>query len=238
MLGRVRVGETVGGTLKRSLLSELQWVGERARVVSSKLRTDNERADATHQPKNKIKKRKLPNLSLRFHSDPPSFSPSILKENFAMATATSAATFVPKSALSTKKKGIAFGRGSSRFLVLRASASAEKTAGGGGGVNGGEKKGVPNNSKYVVPLDKATSGLTRPLAEILRDLNKRVPDKIINHQDNSIPWYDHDSCLFTFIDSRHLRFIQTICGLIERLDPLVVLFSLQDGCSSTYFQIR
>lgn len=54
---------------------------------------------------------------------------------------------------------------------------------------GGRKKGVINNSKYVVPLDKANHGIGRPLAEILRDLNKEVPPNIINHDDNSIPWY-------------------------------------------------
>ncbi|KAJ6326430.1 hypothetical protein OIU78_013518, partial [Salix suchowensis] len=57
-------------------------------------------------------------------------------------------------------------------------------AGGGGGGDGGvKKKGVPN-SNYVVPLDKSlasayTSCITRPLSEILRDLNKRIPDNII-----------------------------------------------------------
>lgn len=85
--------------------------------------------------------------------------------------------------------------------MIRASASLGKDGGSksGGGCNssissngggGGEgTKGVPNNSKYVVPLvEKATPGLTRPLAEILRDLNKTVPDKIINQDDNTIPW--------------------------------------------------
>ncbi|XP_010909258.1 DNA repair RAD52-like protein 2, chloroplastic [Elaeis guineensis] len=66
-----------------------------------------------------------------------------------------------------------------------------------GNGNGGKKAGgaVPN-SNYVVPLDKA-SCLTRPLAEILRDLNKRVPDKIINTVDNSIPWY-HTNRMLSF----------------------------------------
>ncbi|XP_017701828.2 DNA repair RAD52-like protein 2, chloroplastic [Phoenix dactylifera] len=63
--------------------------------------------------------------------------------------------------------------------------------------NGGKKAAdaLPN-SNYVVPLDKA-SCLTRPLAEILRDLNKRVPDKIINTADNSIPWY-HTNRMLSF----------------------------------------
>ena len=65
--------------------------------------------------------------------------------------------------------------------------------------NEGNKKAasVPN-SNYVVPLDNsvASSCITRPLAEILRDLNKRIPDNIINTDDaiastNLIPWYIH-----------------------------------------------
>lgn len=47
-------------------------------------------------------------------------------------------------------------------------------------------KGVPTTN-YVVPLDKAT-GMTRPLVEILRDLNKRVPDKIIDPDTNTVNW--------------------------------------------------
>lgn len=46
------------------------------------------------------------------------------------------------------------------------------------------------SSNYVVPLD-ASSCITRPLAEILRDLNKRIPDNIIINNTNTtfIPWY-------------------------------------------------
>ena len=53
-------------------------------------------------------------------------------------------------------------------------------------LEGGLGKGVPTTN-YVVPLDKAT-GMTRPLVEILRDLNKRVPDKIIDPDTNTVPW--------------------------------------------------
>jgi hypothetical protein len=49
-----------------------------------------------------------------------------------------------------------------------------------------EGKRVPTTN-YVVPLDKPT-GMTRPLGEILRDLNKRVPDKIIDPDANTVPW--------------------------------------------------
>ncbi|KZV57485.1 hypothetical protein F511_35210 [Dorcoceras hygrometricum] len=62
------------------------------------------------------------------------------------------------------------------------------------------KKGIAAsapNSNYVVPLDKS-SCITRPLAEILRDLNKRIPDNIVNtqdHQSTFIPWYQANRML-------------------------------------------
>ncbi|XWS44554.1 hypothetical protein CRYUN_Cryun15aG0056200 [Craigia yunnanensis] len=72
--------------------------------------------------------------------------------------------------------------------------------------NSDAKKGVPN-SNYVVPLDKAfspsnSSCITRPLVEILRDLNKRIPDNIINPPISSssstfIPWY-HANRMLSF----------------------------------------
>lgn len=62
-----------------------------------------------------------------------------------------------------------------------AAAGFEK--GGGSGI--GSKVGVLSTN-YVVPFDKAPT-LTRPLDEILRDLNKRVPDSLIKN--NSISWY-------------------------------------------------
>ncbi|XVF16914.1 hypothetical protein REPUB_Repub10bG0071900 [Reevesia pubescens] len=67
------------------------------------------------------------------------------------------------------------------------------------------KKGVPN-SNYVVPLDKSfspsnSSCITRPLVEILRDLNKRIPDNIIKPPSNSsstfLPWY-HANRMLSF----------------------------------------
>ncbi|CAN6204995.1 unnamed protein product, partial [Urochloa humidicola] len=56
-------------------------------------------------------------------------------------------------------------------------------------MEGGLGKGVPTTN-YVVPLDKAT-GMTRPLVEILRDLNKRVPDT------NTVHWY-HANRMLSF----------------------------------------
>lgn len=54
-------------------------------------------------------------------------------------------------------------------------------------LEGGLGKGVVPTTNYVVPLDKAT-GMTRPLVEILRDLNKRVPDKIIDPDTDTVHW--------------------------------------------------
>ncbi|XP_042405468.1 DNA repair RAD52-like protein 2, chloroplastic [Zingiber officinale] len=67
----------------------------------------------------------------------------------------------------------------------------ENNVAGGGGY-----AGVPNTN-YVVSLDAVPYSLTRPLNEILRDLNKRVPDKIIDADHNSIPWY-HTNRMLSF----------------------------------------
>ncbi|XP_047071291.1 DNA repair RAD52-like protein 2, chloroplastic [Lolium rigidum] len=61
-----------------------------------------------------------------------------------------------------------------------------------------------STSNYVVPLDAAPSGITRPLVEILRDLNKRVPDTIVlpasrraSASDPVVPWY-HANRMLSF----------------------------------------
>ncbi|CAN6286154.1 unnamed protein product [Urochloa humidicola] len=63
---------------------------------------------------------------------------------------------------------------------------------------------VASTTNYVVPLDAAPSGITRPLVEILRDLNKRVPDTIVrpnsrraSASDPVIPWY-HANRMLSF----------------------------------------
>lgn len=70
----------------------------------------------------------------------------------------------------------------------------ERSSGGGG-----DPPAAVPNSNYVVPMDSNLSScITRPLAEILRDLNKRIPDNIITktHEDliNTstpfIPWFE------------------------------------------------
>ncbi|CAN8265798.1 unnamed protein product [Cochlearia groenlandica] len=84
-----------------------------------------------------------------------------------------------------------------------------RCSGGGVGVGGGEggkKKAVPN-SNYVVPMDKfsSSSSITRPLIEILRDLNKKIPDNIVKSHDPGsnaassgfIPWF-HANRMLSF----------------------------------------
>ncbi|CAH8384994.1 unnamed protein product [Eruca vesicaria subsp. sativa] len=70
-----------------------------------------------------------------------------------------------------------------------------------------KQKAVPN-SNYVVPMDdkfSSSSSITRPLIEILRDLNKKIPDNIVkSHGPGSnasssgfIPWY-HANRMLSF----------------------------------------
>ncbi|KAK1365566.1 DNA repair RAD52-like protein 2, chloroplastic [Heracleum sosnowskyi] len=71
--------------------------------------------------------------------------------------------------------------------------------------SGGDPPGAVPNSNYVVPMDSnSPSCITRPLAEILRDLNKRIPDNIIIKTDDHIntsapfiPWY-HANRMLSF----------------------------------------
>ncbi|GAV86901.1 hypothetical protein CFOL_v3_30327 [Cephalotus follicularis] len=73
---------------------------------------------------------------------------------------------------------------------------------------GRKKKGVTvPNSNYVVPLDSfssfQSSCITRPLAEILRDLNGKIPDNILSksslppNSSTLIPWY-HANRMLSF----------------------------------------
>ncbi|XP_010250403.1 PREDICTED: uncharacterized protein LOC104592664 isoform X2 [Nelumbo nucifera] len=71
----------------------------------------------------------------------------------------------------------------------------DKNSGSSRSNNAGKKAAVPN-SNYVVPLDKSPCFM-RPLEEILRDLNKRVPSKIIDPDSNYIPWY-HANRMLSF----------------------------------------
>lgn len=81
-----------------------------------------------------------------------------------------------------------FFRTGNRGVPLLRVYALERNSSGGSSSDGKNKAvGVPS-SNYVVPLDKS-SCITRPLAEILRDLNKRIPDNIIKPDSNFIPWF-------------------------------------------------
>ncbi|XP_021274955.1 DNA repair RAD52-like protein 2, chloroplastic [Herrania umbratica] len=97
----------------------------------------------------------------------------------------------------------AVGKGRARFSGL-VHCSNSSSSSSSGNSSGDAKKGVPN-SNYVVPLDKSfspsnSSCITRPLVEILRDLNKRIPDNIIKPPSNAstfLPWY-HANRMLSF----------------------------------------
>jgi len=96
--------------------------------------------------------------------------------------------------------GAGFGRRdfgvTDRHGILTMKCAIERSSNGSDG-----KKGGVSNSNYVVPLDNSSpfsnsSCITRPLAEILRDLNKRIPDTIVKGHvpgdpsaSTFIPWY-------------------------------------------------
>ncbi|KAI3728475.1 hypothetical protein L6452_17112 [Arctium lappa] len=98
--------------------------------------------------------------------------------------------------------------GGRRRNLVQVSALGDRnnSSSSGGDVNSNNSKSkggsaVPS-SNYMVPLDNSSSCITRPLAEILRDLNKRIADNIIVKQsDNTnstfIPWY-HANRMLSF----------------------------------------
>eukprot|EP00249_Psilotum_nudum_P012518 c23828_g1_i1 orf=192-779(-) len=71
--------------------------------------------------------------------------------------------------------------------------------------NADNPKKAISSANYVVPLENIplSSCITRPLAEILRDLNKRVPDKVLKTEIEDgvarkfIPWY-HANRMLSF----------------------------------------
>ncbi|QCE05651.1 hypothetical protein DEO72_LG9g656 [Vigna unguiculata] len=104
--------------------------------------------------------------------------------------------------------GAGFGRRdfgvTDRHGILTMKCAIERSSNGSDG-----KKGGVSNSNYVVPLDNSSpfsnsSCITRPLAEILRDLNKRIPDTIVKGHvpgdpsaSTFIPWY-HANRMLSF----------------------------------------
>ncbi|KAL5733789.1 hypothetical protein ACOSP7_031650 [Xanthoceras sorbifolium] len=121
----------------------------------------------------------------------------------ALQSSIAAATFLlpnPKSCPFWNKNELAIGRigRGKRSIGLVAYCSSSSNE------NNKKGQGVPN-SNYVVPMDKSFSAsssscITRPLNEILRDLNKRIPDNIITKSPDSptfISWY-HANRMMSF----------------------------------------
>ena len=96
-----------------------------------------------------------------------------------------------------------------RLVVLATQNNNNNNKDGGGGVSNANRNSKVPNSNYVVPMDKyaSSSCITRPLAEILRDLNKRIPDNIIikpsdtssddSNSNTLIPWF-HANRMLSF----------------------------------------
>ena len=125
------------------------------------------------------------------------------------------------NSLSSSSSSVAAVAHSRRSSSIRAvsrnsngSDASKKASGGVGGGGGGGGGGSVPNSNYVVPLDKTfSSSLTsRPLAEILRDLNKRIPDNIVVKTSSSqspspnyfIPWYHANRMLSFYAPGMHI----------------------------------
>lgn len=85
---------------------------------------------------------------------------------------------------------------------------------------------VPN-SNYVVPLDSksfsSSSCVTRPLAEILRDLNKRIPDNIITKPKPPAPG-DHNTFIPWYHANRMLSFYAPGTIYLLVLSTIIVLY--------------
>lgn len=136
-----------------------------------------------------------------------------LEEQTKITKNNSKALWLTTNSLSSSSSAAAVAhswRSSSIRAVSRnsnGSDASKKASGGVGGGGGGGGGGSVPNSNYVVPLDKTfSSSLTsRPLAEILRDLNKRIPDNIVVKTSSSqspspnyfIPWY-HANRMLSF----------------------------------------
>ncbi|OAY69470.1 hypothetical protein ACMD2_26679 [Ananas comosus] len=120
------------------------------------------------------------------------FSAAAPSALFASSSSAGAAAAARGDRAGLRKARLSWSWSGGGAALRRRAAVAAAAAEGGGAKKGG---GVPTTN-YVVPLDKM-SGITRPLVEILRDLNKRVPDKIINPDHNTIPWY-HANRMLSF----------------------------------------
>ncbi|KAI3713938.1 hypothetical protein L1987_72526 [Smallanthus sonchifolius] len=90
----------------------------------------------------------------------------------------------------------------SRRNFVQVSALGDRAGGDANSNTKGKAGSAVPSSNYVVPLDNLSSSITRSLAEILRDLNKRIHDNIIvkqrdDSQSSFIPWY-HANRMLSF----------------------------------------
>lgn len=103
----------------------------------------------------------------------------------------------------TIKRSAGGGGRRSNLVLVSALGDRSNSSTGSDGINSkGKAASAVPSSNYVVPMDNTSSCITRPLAEILRDLNKRIPDNIIvkypdTIQPASIPWY-HANRMLSF----------------------------------------
>jgi hypothetical protein len=107
-----------------------------------------------------------------------------------------------------------------------------------GGVRRRPSAVAASTSNYVVPLDAAPSGITRPLVEILRDLNKRVPDTIVlpasrraSASDPVVPWYPPSLFLRAPIAVLCLVEIQLINGVMKHRGDLGITTKFRPALS-------
>lgn len=126
-------------------------------------------------------------------------------------TSSSSSSFYKE--ISIEPSSIWFTRKTRSIGVIKCSIErSSSSSNSSDGKKGGGVGGVVSNSNYVVPLDdsfsfsNSSSTITRPLAEILRDLNKRIPDTLVkpptdpNSSASSstfIPWY-HANRMLSF----------------------------------------
>ncbi|CAN6198499.1 unnamed protein product, partial [Urochloa humidicola] len=152
-------------------------------------------ATTTGHPKTKLFLSPLPTLCAKRIFLPSQTKPRAHAMEAAAATALSFAA-AAGPVISARGGGGCTAAGHTARPRLRLRQGRWRGASAVAKMEGGLGKGVVPTTNYVVPLDKAT-GMTRPLVEILRDLNKRVPDKIIDPDTNTVHWY-HANRMLSF----------------------------------------
>ncbi|KAL2607411.1 hypothetical protein R1flu_025984 [Riccia fluitans] len=131
-------------------------------------------------------------LTTKFNIPNPSSGPASITIPPCSAGSMAMTTSLRGSPLQRHCKVVKIYNGGNRMVQIRASDSAAKRV-------------VPSYANYAVPIENQTTSsfITRPLAEILRDMNKRVPDKVLKVRMDEgvplkyIPWY-HANRMLSF----------------------------------------